>query len=561
MVSAGATIHGSLSGQRPTAVQAIDAYDIVPPYHLGFSGEVEVLSIYGRVAPRIVSVVVLLSLVATVLAYVAITGFEQYNRRVGEIDRASHRAIIGERINGLIYQVVMDSRGIYMSADRQESEKFAPLVLQGLAQIHEQMGEWSAIAGASQKEIMARAIARLTEFITFRTELVRLSREATLPEARAYGDNDANRSNRSALNKEIVALAIDNGQSIQRLTDDITTFYRERLYLLISIAAIGIIGSLVLAILVVVLSVTRPIKRLTDAMRTLAGGRTDLTIPGLERHDEIGEMARAADVFLQRALAVRELTARIIENIRQVAVAATQASQAVSHVSDGSNVQLGALRQSAAALEQSAQAITHVAQSTQMASDGAKQTMALSEKGIAGMERLVGVVTTISENSAQVRRITDSISRIANQTNMLSLNAAIEAARAGEHGRGFSVVAEEVGKLAQNTRSLTEDITVQVHRSTEEAERGVEMARDVAANMQSIARGVTDGDRLMGAIATAMEEQQVAVADVNRNVGELTRIGQSNATAAEEITATMLDLSRLADSTRVSVDEFHRQAS
>jgi methyl-accepting chemotaxis protein len=293
-------------------------------------------------------------------------------------------------------------------------------------------------------------------------------------------------------------------------------------------------------------------------MRALAGGRTDVTIPDTGRRDEIGEMARAADVFLQRAIAVTHLTARIIENIRQVAVAATQASQAVSHVSDGSNAQLGALRQSSAALEQSAQAITHVAQSTQLASDGAKQTMALSEKGIKGMERLVSVVATISENSAQVRRISDAISRIANQTNMLSLNAAIEAARAGEHGRGFSVVAEEVGKLAQNTRSLTEDITTQVHRSTEEAEHGVAMAREVAGDMQSIARGVSDGDRLIGAIATAMEEQQVAVADVSRNVGELTRIGQSNATAAEEITATMLDLSRLAERTRIEVDEFKK---
>jgi methyl-accepting chemotaxis protein len=70
---------------------------------------------------------------------------------------------------------------------------------------------------------------------------------------------------------------------------------------------------------------------------------------------------------------------------------------------------------------------------------------------------------------------------------------------------------------------------------------------------------VAEGDRLIAAIATAMEEQQVVVADVNRNVTELTRIGQSNATAAEEITATMVDLSRMADATRVSVDEFHRQ--
>jgi methyl-accepting chemotaxis protein len=257
-------------------------------------------------------------------------------------------------------------------------------------------------------------------------------------------------------------------------------------------------------------------------------------------------MARAADVFLQRGIAVTRLTTRIIENIRQVAVAATQASQAVSHVSDGSNVQLGAPRQSAAALEQSAQAIRHVAQSTQLASDGAKQTMSLSEKGIAGMERLVALVTAISDNSAQVARITDSISRIANETKMLSLNAAIEAARAGEHGRGFSLVVEEVNKLARNTRGLTEDITLQVRRSSEEAERGVAMAREVAADMLSIGRGVSEGDRLMGAIATAIEQQQVAVADVNKNIGELTRIGQSNATAAEEITATMLDLSRLA---------------
>jgi methyl-accepting chemotaxis protein len=380
-----------------------------------------------------------------------------------------------------------------------------------------------------------------------------------LPEARAYGDNDANRSNRAALNQEIVAIAADNNQRLQQLTDDVRAFYRQRLYLLIAIAAVGIVGTLILAIVTVVLTVTGPINRLTQTMGALAGGRTDLRVPGVRRLDEIGEMARAANVFLERARAVAQLTTRIIENIRQVAVGATQVSQAVSQVSDGSNVQLAALRQSAAALEQSSQAIAHVARSTQSASEEAQQTRALSEQGSASMERMVEVVTTIAENSAHVRRIADSISRIANQTNMLSLNASIEAARAGEQGRGFAVVAEEVGKLAQNTRSLAEDIATQVHLSTQEAERGVATAREAAANMQGIARSAAEGDRLIAAIATAMEEQQVVVADVNRNVAELTRIGQSNATAAEEITATMLDLSRMADSTRVSVDEFHRQ--
>ena len=76
--------------------------------------------------------------------------------------------------------------------------------------------------------------------------------------------------------------------------------------------------------------------------------------------------------------------------------------------------------------------------------------------------------------------------------------------------------------------------------------------------MQEIAGGVAETDKLIGAIATAMEEQQATVAAINENVGELTRIGQSNATAAEEITATMLDLSRLAERTRVEVDEFKK---
>ena len=514
---------------------------------------------FNNIALRIVAVVVLLSLVAAILGYAAVSGFEEYNTRVQQIDRASAQAITGERINGAIYQIVMDSRGIYMSADRQESEKFAPLVLRGLARLQELAEQWSALAGPEHSATMQRALARVQEFVAFRTELVRLSREATLPQARTYGDNDANRSNRSALNDEIAALATDNNRHLEQLSDDVRTFYRQRLYLLIAVAGIGIVGSLTLAMLIVVFSVTRPIKRLTGAMMALAGGRTDLQVPGTRRHDEIGEMARAANVFLERALAVGRLTARIIENIRHVAVGATQVSQAVSQVSDGSNVQLGALRQSAAALEQSAQAIAHVARSTHLASEEARQTKALSEQGSASMERMVVVVTTIAENSAQVRRIADSISRIANQTNMLSLNAAIEAARAGEQGRGFAVVAEEVGKLAQNTRGLAEDITTQVRLSTREAERGVAMAREAATNMSGIARSVAEGDRLIAAIATAMEEQQVVVADINRNVAELTRIGQSNATAAEEITATMLDLSRMADVTRVSVDEFHRQ--
>ena len=174
---------------------------------------------------------------------------------------------------------------------------------------------------------------------------------------------------------------------------------------------------------------------------------------------------------------------------------------------------------------------------------------------------MVALVNDIAEDSNKVRRIADAITRMASQTNMLSLNAAIEAARAGEQGRGFAVVAEEVRKLAENTASLAQDIADLVNRATEQAGEGVTMADDVSLKIQQIAEGVRQSDKLVGAIATAMEEQQVVVGEINISVTELTRIGQSNATAAEEITATMVDLSKLAEHTRKEVDQFKRNAA
>ena len=172
------------------------------------------------------------------------------------------------------------------------------------------------------------------------------------------------------------------------------------------------------------------------------------------------------------------------------------------------------------------------------------------------MENMVEGSVAISENSTQVSQIAEAISRIASQTNMLALNAAIEAARAGEHGKGFAVVAEEVRKLAENSGGLAQEIATLVQHATEGAGRGVATAQEVSDNMHRIAERVQQSDQLVGAIAGAMEQQQVTVRGINSNVAELTRIGQSNATAAEEITATMLDLSKLAERSRGDVDEF-----
>jgi methyl-accepting chemotaxis protein len=331
--------------------------------------------------------------------------------------------------------------------------------------------------------------------------------------------------------------------------------YQSGLWLLTIPAVVGLVASILLAIFFISVFVARPFGMVATATTMLAKGDVTGEVPA-DRTDEIGDMAKAIRAFQRQAVAADGLNAQITHDVGRIALAAGQASNAVSQVSDGANVQLGSLKKTAGAVNQSTLAISDVAKNTHLASEQAGDAAALVTDGMTRMSDMVNIVNALAETSSKVRYIADAISRIASQTNMLSLNAAIEAARAGEHGKGFAVVAEEVRKLAENSASLAQEIAELVSRSTTQAGEGVAMAGEVSDKMRRISEAVRESDKLIGSIAAAMAEQQAAISEVNSSLNELTRIGQSNATAAEEITATMLDLSKLAEHSRGELDKF-----
>lgn len=243
-------------------------------------------------------------------------------------------------------------------------------------------------------------------------------------------------------------------------------------------------------------------------------------------------------------------------NAQQVATAANQTSGAIGQISDGAQNQMHAITQVATAVNQTSRSVTDVANNTESASRKARESVDLVKDGQTHMDEMIRIVNSIAANSSKINRITEVIERIANKTNLLSLNAAIEAARAGEHGRGFAVVAEEVGKLAASSSESTQEIAMLIQQAAEDAGRAVVAVQQVNTNMSAIHEGALYSDAMMQRISAALEQQSAALQEINASVASLSQIANTNAAASEEITATVLELARIADNTRRETGRF-----
>lgn len=246
----------------------------------------------------------------------------------------------------------------------------------------------------------------------------------------------------------------------------------------------------------------------------------------------------------------------ISANARQVAAASGQTSSAIGQISDGAQNQSHAIGQVVTAVRQTVTSVSDVTRNTELASQKSRESVAVVRGGMQKMEHMVQLISDIAANSQKINSITEVIEKIANKTNLLSLNAAIEAARAGEHGKGFAVVADEVGKLAINSAESSQEIAMLVQQAVSGIKQAVSAVHEVTQDMEAIEKSSNETNEMLAHISKAMDGQSAAVEEISVNLSNVDQVTKSNAAASEEITSTIIELSKIADSTRRETDKF-----
>ena len=368
---------------------------------------------------------------------------------------------------------------------------------------------------------------------------------------------------------------------LQSLQKDLSAQRDQEIF---GMALVGLLvaGLGLLVIWFVGYGIARPLKQMVAMLDDIAQGEGDLTRRlATDRADELGAIAKGFNTFLGK---LQVMISQVVTSVQQVSDSSEHTADIAIRTNQGVQKQMAeidlvatAVHEMTATAQDVARNATHAAEAANHADQAANQGKNVvhnTSNAIAALAseigRAVGVVQTLAKDSENINAILVAIRGIAEQTNLLALNAAIEAARAGEQGRGFAVVADEVRNLAQKTQQATEEIQSMIQQlqhgtrevvkvmedSQSKTEISVQQANQAATALQSITQAVSVINDMNTQIASAAEEQSAVAEDINRNVSNIGQVANEVASGADEASQASAELTKLAEQQRRLINQF-----
>jgi methyl-accepting chemotaxis protein len=546
------------------------------------------------IATKLYAICALLATLTIALAAIVAWNGHRHVALIAEFESAFRGGQQVGRINGLIYAVLMETRGIYLAADDAAAKEHAAGLTDFTNQFDGVMQEWERHVRSDDADRFRELSGRVRIFREYRGKLAAQVSQDGLKAARQWVQFDDHVTAHDVLSRDLRELSAIYARRADQTYKEVERLTQQSSWLMSVLGLLAVLLA-VAGMYTVRRFVARPLGRIAQLTERVAAGHLQQTVPYVRRRDEVGALARSIEVF-QETMRRNEMLARTVreegeDRTRRQEVRAAEITRfgaeiettlaellaisnrmrsasgalttAADKAADRTAGAAAASGDASANVRDIASAADELAVSVGEIERQIAQSHTIAAKAVDEAESTNAAVKALNEAAGRIGDVVSLITDIAEQTNLLALNATIEAARAGEAGRGFAIVASEVKALAGQTARATDDIAAQIAGMQQATTRSISALgaiertiRDIGAISNTIAAAVTEQGAATQEIARSVE---VAARRTNDTAGEVGRVEEatdatrSNAAAVKSVAE---DLGTVAARVRAQVDQF-----